>query len=166
LPFQIESLSDANREVAARLLREYSIEFDPADFYSHLDAAEHELAVWMNKMYDEVIAGERYYWLAYDEGEIIGFVTFRLEHGWLDGSKYGKLDEFYIVPTARKSGRGRELAQMAFVEMARQGMSGVHLGVLISNERGLAFWQSLGLKINHYELRMPLTAPTEEEAAL
>jgi ribosomal protein S18 acetylase RimI-like enzyme len=166
LPIQIESLSAANRALAELLLREYSIEFDPADFYSHLAAAEHELAVWMDKMYEEVMAGERYYWLAYDEGELIGFVTFRLQHGWLDGSKYGKLDEFYIVPLARKGGRGRELAGIAFAEMAQEGAHGVQLGVLLNNERGLAFWQSLGLKINHYELRMPLVVSTEGVAKL
>lgn len=156
MTLQIETLSEANRVIAARLLREYSIEFDPDDFYTHLDAAKHELVSWMDKMYAEAMAGERYYWLAYETGELIGFVTFRMEYGWLNGSKHGKLDEFYIMPLARRNGRGGELARMAFAEMAQQGAKGVELGVLLSNERGLAFWRSLGLKINHYILKMNL----------
>jgi ribosomal protein S18 acetylase RimI-like enzyme len=139
------------------MLRDYSIELDPADYHgqSEEDFA-HEIAYWLSKMYDEAMAGERYYWLAFDAGQPIGFISFRLLHGWFDGSQYGKLDEFYIAPSARGQGTGRELAQMAFTEMQRQGAGNVELGVLISNTSGLAFWQSIGLKVNHQVLRMPL----------
>jgi len=159
LPIQIEPINAANRDIAQQMLRDYSIELDPADYHGQSEANfAHEIAYWLNKMYDEAMAGERYYWLVFDERQPVGFVSFRMQQGWFDGSKYGKLDELYIVPQARGRGAGRKLAEMAFAEMQRQGAGNVELGVLISNISGLAFWQSIGLKVNHQVLKMSLKA--------
>ncbi len=157
MPITVEPISAANKGMAEQMLRDYSIELDPDDYDGRETAHEAELQQWLTKLYDEAITNQRNYWLAYNNGELIGFVVFRLKDSWWDPSrKYGQLNEFYILPSARGHGAGRELAELAFAAMQRQGAGNIELGVITSNTQGLAFWQSLGFTVDHYVLKMPL----------
>lgn len=156
MQIRIEPINEANLEWAGAMLRDYSIELEPDDYNGREEAHAADVGKWLDKMYAEAAEGKIVYWLAYHDDAPLGFVVFATKESDWDGRPYGKLHEFYILPAMRGGGNGRALAQLAFDEMAQRGATNVELGVLLSNVGGLAFWQSLGVKINHYVLSMPL----------
>jgi len=151
LSLDIQPFAVSDLPVAEAMLRDYSRELEPHNF------DEGDLQKWFALIQSNVAEGKWHYWLAHQQGAAVGFVIFLVSGTWFDpAAKIGNLEEFYIVPAARGQGLGRELALAAFAALAAQGATSLRLGVLASNTTGLAFWQSLGLKVQHQVLTMPL----------
>ncbi|MBS1251178.1 MAG: Mycothiol acetyltransferase [Anaerolineales bacterium] len=87
------------------------------------------------------------------DGERIGFVNLRVHEHWHDPSfLIGSVAEFYIRPSWRRQGYGRELAQRAIDFLWEQDVDQIELEVLYGNDRALAFWGVLGFEIAKYKL--------------
>jgi ribosomal protein S18 acetylase RimI-like enzyme len=89
---------------------------------------------------------DRPYW-ALLAGERVGFVTL---------SRNGQsayIDDFYVVPAARRQGLGRQIAQALATLFDGDGVTLVELSVRRDNPRALAFWEALGFRIASYRLR-------------
>jgi ribosomal protein S18 acetylase RimI-like enzyme len=89
---------------------------------------------------------DRPYW-ALRSGERVGFVTL---------SRNGQsayIDDFYVVPAARRQGLGRQIVQALSTHFDRDGVTLVELSVRRDNPRALAFWEAMGFRIASYRLR-------------
>lgn len=89
---------------------------------------------------------DRPYW-ALRPGERVGFVTL---------SRSGQsayIDDFYIIPSARRQGLGRKVLQALMARFDREGVTLVELSVRRDNPRALAFWEAMGFRIASYRLR-------------
>jgi ribosomal protein S18 acetylase RimI-like enzyme len=127
---------------------------------SDIDLAE--LMLWVRRQFDLALKGERYFWLAYDGEQFVGFTMFAVfENPIALSKKSGLLMDFYIVPEMRRQRWGHELAERAFHAMQQAGAGSVELDVLRDNQRGLAFWQNLGLETQRYRMKLPLANDTK-----
>ena len=92
--------------------------------------------------------GEPYRWLQLlkYEGDCIGFVHAKIDHD--DRPGWGYILEFYIVPSKRRSGWGRELFNHIVGILRQEGIREVWL---TSNADAQAFWCSLGFKVTREE---------------
>ncbi len=116
-----------------------------------------DMMPWLRSQFDLGLQGLRYIWFAYDDERLVGSTMFVVYENYPGSSnKFGILMDFFIVPEARRQGWGQELARAAFAKMQAEGADNVELNVLPDNQRGLAFWQSLGLHTHHLGLKMPL----------
>jgi ribosomal protein S18 acetylase RimI-like enzyme len=79
--------------------------------------------------------------LAEDDEGPAGYVRFGLR-----GGSAWHLATAYVRPRARRQGVLRELLRHGLEEGRRRGAQSVSLEVLLSNELGLAAWQSLGFR--------------------
>lgn len=89
---------------------------------------------------------DRPYW-ALRTGERVGFVTF---------SRNGEsayIDDFYVLPGARRQGLGRAIVQALAAFFDRDGVTLIELSVRRDNPRALAFWEAMGFRIASYRLR-------------
>ncbi|MCL4860748.1 MAG: GNAT family N-acetyltransferase [Caldilineaceae bacterium] len=89
---------------------------------------------------------DRPYW-ALRAGERVGFVTL---------SRNGQsayIDDFYIVPGARRQGLGRRVLQAITARFDSECVTLIELSVRLDNPRGLAFWEAMGFRIASYRLR-------------
>lgn len=92
--------------------------------------------------------GDRRFWWAEHHGERIGFCVFIIgPHWYRQDVTDGYVDEFYIVPEARRGGAGRALAQAMLAEFRRHNVREIRLSVLRRNTRAAAFWSSLGFAV-------------------
>ena len=89
---------------------------------------------------------DRPYW-ALRSGERVGVVTL---------SRNGQsvyIDDFYVVPAARRQGLGRQIVQALSTHFDRDGVTLIELNVRRDNPRALAFWEAMGFRIASYRLR-------------
>ncbi|HLZ70328.1 MAG TPA: GNAT family N-acetyltransferase [Dehalococcoidia bacterium] len=92
--------------------------------------------------------GGRHFWWAERAGRRIGFCVFIVgPHWYRQDITDGYVDEFYIVPEARRDGAGRALAEAMLAEFRRHGVREIRLSVLRRNSRAAAFWSSLGFAV-------------------
>lgn len=88
--------------------------------------------------------GRRFWWVDVD-GRHAGFCVFTIRSHWYRRDVTdGYVDEFYIAPSARRTGVGQAVGRMMLEEFRRQGVRQVELSVLSRNARAAAFWTSLG----------------------
>src|SRR6478752_9934721 len=65
---------------------------------------------WLDNIYSQALAGERYLWLAQVGDERIGFCSFRVTPFFRGSTdRLMVIQDFYVVPSARGRGFGREL---------------------------------------------------------
>lgn len=103
--------------------------------------------------------GDHTFWWADLDGRHAGFCVFSVEQHWYRRDLTdGYVDEFYVEPSFRRRGVGRELAQAMLAELRRAGVREIGLSVLRRNERAQAFWRSLGFGLAMY--RMAMQEPT------
>ncbi len=88
--------------------------------------------------------GQRFCWAELD-GRRIGFCVFTVGHHWYRHDlTHGYIDEFYVLPEARRGGIATALAHLVLDEMRRLGVRQCELSVLPRNAPGRALWESLG----------------------
>lgn len=83
------------------------------------------------------------------DGHLIGFVSFSVEQE----RKTAYIDDFYILPEARRQGNGTALLQALYRHFDEIGVECVELSVRRDNPRGLAFWEAQGFRIGSYRMR-------------
>lgn len=83
------------------------------------------------------------------DGRRIGFVAFSLNHT----EHSAMIEDFYVVPEARRRGFGTELVNTLSVKLDQLGIELVELTVRRDTPQALAFWEAQGFRIAGYRLR-------------
>lgn len=85
-------------------------------------------------------------WLALANGEPVGFVSITLHGSPVPGSDRltGTIANLYVVPSVRRQGVGRALAQHAIAALRAVGAQHIELQFLIQNQAAARFWASVG----------------------
>ncbi len=85
-------------------------------------------------------------WLALANGTPVGFVSVTLHGSPIPGSERltGRIANLYVVPSVRRQGVGRALAQHAISALRAVGAAHVELQFLIQNQAAARFWAGLG----------------------
>lgn len=135
---------------------------DDLDLISHLYKQMYETigsseppAEWIINVYKQSIAGERSYWFALLEDEIVGFVDFKVMpfHSGSD-NKFARIFDLFIKPSVHRCGYGTQLARKVIKSVIEQGASSIELNVLPENKVAMQFWRSLGFNLQLYALQM------------
>ncbi len=143
------SVTEHDRATFERLYTEYLAELAPDD--------PHPPIGWLENVFSQALAGQRCLWLASCEAEIIGFVDFKMSP-FFPGSDdtFAFVHDFYVVHAQRRRGFGQALAHCIFTEAQRRGVSSTELSVAPYNANAMKFWQSVGFRLRHYSLEMPV----------
>lgn len=89
---------------------------------------------------------QRFCWLE-EDGKRAGFCVFTLSNHWYRGDvREGYVDEFFILPAARRNGAGRRAAEAILQVCREEGCRAVQLSVLKGNAPAQAFWKGLGFQ--------------------
>lgn len=112
---------------------------------------------WVNYVYEQSMSGERHYWLALLDSNIIGFVDFKVIP-FHQGSeqKFARIFDLFIKPSFHRCGYGTQLARKVINVVKEQGAITIEINVLPDNEPALRFWNSLGFNLHLYALQMSL----------
>ncbi len=124
------------------------------ELYEFLDSSPPPVE-WVTYVYEQSISGERNYWLALLESNIVGFVDFKVIP-FHQGSeqKFARIFDFFIRPSVQRGGYGTQLARKVISSAKEQGAINIEINVLPDNKAALAFWQSLGFSLHLYALQM------------
>lgn len=88
------------------------------------------------------------YWAVAD-GCRVGFVAYAVDAAKQSAS----IDDFYVVPEARRRGYGTAMVQAVYAQLDTHGVELVELDVRRDNPHALAFWEAQGFRIALYRLR-------------
>lgn len=112
---------------------------------------------WIDNLVSQALAGQRYLWLAETNGEVVSFCSFRINPFFPGAAdKYTEIQDFYITPSARCHGLGRELAHLVMQEAFTQRATSIELDVAAGNAGAMQFWQRIGFKLRIYSLEMAI----------
>lgn len=116
---------------------------------------------WLDNIYSQALAGQRYLWLARNGDEIVGFCSFRILPFFRGSSdKFTEIQDFYIVPPARGRGFGRQLAGLIMRKAIAQQAASVELDVAADNVSAMQFWERVGFKLRIYSMELKLPGPS------
>lgn len=122
-PAEVPLLASLNKQL--QIDEEHRLRMEIAEL-------EPRMAGWLQEEGYEAAMFER-------DGETIGYALFRREQDHV------YLKQFFICRPFRWQGLGRQAFEW-LVRHAWHDMPHVYLDVLVNNERGIAFWQSLGFQ--------------------
>jgi ribosomal protein S18 acetylase RimI-like enzyme len=114
-------------------------------------------AGWVDTIYSQALGGERYLWIAQMGQESVGFCSFRVMPFFRDAEEtFANVQDFYIVPSVRGRGLGRQLAKLVTRQVEELGAVSIELDVSADNAAGMQFWQRMGFKLRSFSLEMPI----------
>ena len=87
-------------------------------------------------------------WIILEGGQMIGYVVLTLGYSVEHGGRDGFIDDLYLVPEARGSGRGGRVLAFALAEAVALEIKTLHLEVEIVNERAHRVYQAAGFVEN------------------
>jgi ribosomal protein S18 acetylase RimI-like enzyme len=79
----------------------------------------------------------------------VGFVAYAVD----EARKSASINDFYVVPEARRRGYGAAMVQAVYAQLDQLGVELVELNVRRDNPQALAFWVAQGFRIALYRLR-------------
>ncbi|HAG82772.1 MAG TPA: hypothetical protein DCL61_16810 [Cyanobacteria bacterium UBA12227] len=126
------------------------------ELYEFLDSSPPPVE-WVNYVYEQSISGERNYWLALLDSNVVGFVDFKVIP-FHQGSeqKFARIFDFFIRPSVQRCGYGTQLARKVISSANEQGAINIEINVLPDNKPALDFWKSIGFSLHLYALQMNL----------
>jgi len=87
----------------------------------------------------------RVFW-GVSDGTPVGFISVSIS------GITAKINDFYVIPSRRRSGVGSFLLRSAIEVTDSLGIEQIDLNVRRDNPDALKFWESQGFMIGHYEL--------------
>lgn len=112
---------------------------------------------WVSYVYEQSMSGERHYWLALLDSNIIGFVDFKVISSHQGSEqKFARIFDFFIKPPFHRCGYGTQLARKVINSAKEQGAITIEINVLPDNKSALSFWKSLGFNLHLYALQISL----------
>lgn len=113
---------------------------------------------WLDNIFSQALGGQRYLWFAETSGGVVGFCTFKIIPFFRGAAdKFTDIQDFYIAPSARGRGLGRELAHLVMQEAVRQQATSIELDVAAGNSGAMEFWQRIGFKLRVYSMEMAVS---------
>ncbi|MBW4621385.1 MAG: GNAT family N-acetyltransferase [Cyanosarcina radialis HA8281-LM2] len=110
---------------------------------------------WVANVHKQSMSRERTYWFAFWNGDIVGFVDFKvMSFHPASQEKFARIFDLYVAPKFQRQGYGTQLARRAIAAATEQGARAIELNVLPNNQIALQFWQSLGFNLHLYCLQM------------
>ncbi|MBN2393459.1 MAG: GNAT family N-acetyltransferase [Anaerolineae bacterium] len=91
---------------------------------------------------DDIAANAEGIFVAVEDGEVIGYVTSRVDHD----SKIGWIPNLAVLPEYQQRGIGKDLIEMALTYMAESGMLYARIETLAHNTVGQHFYPSMGFE--------------------
>lgn len=79
----------------------------------------------------------------------MGFVAYAVD----EARKSASINNFYVVPEARRRGYGAAMVQAVYTQLDQLGVELVELNVRRDNPQALAFWEAQGFRIALYRLQ-------------
>lgn len=96
--------------------------------------------------------------------DLLGFISFSLEHGGYDRDRRrGVIENLYVVPAHRGEGVGAALLDAAERALAESGAETIALEALVDNERAREFYQTHGYDPHRIELTKPVKSGSSSE---
>jgi mycothiol synthase len=132
----VRPLGDGDAEAVRSLLNEAFAE-DP--FHAELSPAAFRESYLGGRGFDPAL-----WWLAWDEGELAGFMLAFPEHA---GDRVGWLETLAVRPRWRRHGLGEALMRAAIRELHARGFRSVGLGVDGSNHGAVRLYERLGFRV-------------------
>jgi len=102
------------------------------------------------------------------EGQVVGYVlgsVIDLHPDLFERREAGFIADLFVAPAHRRQGIARRLVETLNAWFAAQGVQMVEWSVAAANAEGLRFWEALGGQPIMVQMRMPLSAPDEKNAA-
>ena len=91
---------------------------------------------------DDITANAEGIFVAVENGEVIGYVTSRVDHD----SKIGWIPNLAVLPEYQQRGIGKNLIETALIYMAEAGMLYARIETLAHNTVGQHFYPSMGFE--------------------
>jgi GNAT superfamily N-acetyltransferase len=109
----------------------------------------HRMAEWLRADYDAAIAEDR--------GTNVGYALFRRD------ADYFYLRQIFVRAESRRRGIGRSLFEW-LLQNAWQAVPRIRIDVLVGNEGGRRFWESIGFRVYclTMEMETPINRGTEQ----
>lgn len=89
---------------------------------------------------DDIAANADGVFVAVENGEVVGYVTSRVDHD----SKIGWIPNLAVLPEYQQRGIGKDLIEIALVYMAEAGMLYARIETLAHNAVGQHFYPNMG----------------------
>jgi len=83
------------------------------------------------------------------QGHGVGFIAYAVDAA----KKSASIDDFFVVPEARRRGYGAAMVQVVYAQLDTLGVELVELNVRRDNPHTLAFWEVQGFRIALYRMR-------------
>lgn len=149
MPIDIRPIALDDISFVEQLAYNYNYELDPQE------TRKEAVSRWIASVSQQTFDGKHFFWLAWVEKQIAGFVSFQMRTNPFTQQTYGFIEDLYIAPPFRRRGYAEQLARAAFGEISQRGAGQIQLEVLANNQSAFAFWQKLGLLVHHHVLTMP-----------
>ena len=113
-----------------------------------------QIRYMLDRMYNETKIGEaitdpeQAFWLAEENGKVLGFCG--IEHGY-SGQDITRIHKLYILPETQGSGLGKILMDHVESEAKKHGSTKLHLNVNKQN-KAVGFYQKHGFVIDYEEV--------------
>ena len=91
---------------------------------------------------DDIAANAEGIFVAVENGEVIGYVTSRVDHD----SKIGWIPNLAVLPEYQQHGIGKDLIETALIYIAEAGMLYTRIETLAHNTVGQHFYPSMGFE--------------------
>lgn len=142
---QLERVQPSERERFRQMAEAYWQELMPhADVLQNAERRER----YFQEEFTWASSNQHPYWAIVD-GQLVGFVSFSVDQE----RKTAYINDFYIIPAARRQGNGATMLQALHRKFDEMGIECVELSVRRDNPRGLAFWEAQGFRIGSYRMR-------------
>lgn len=132
---------DALKEITATCFDSVSIDHNIEKMFGEIDGKSWQ---WRKVRHidADVAANADGIFVAEEDGEVVGYVTARVDYG----SKIGWVPNISVHPRHQKRGVGRKLLQRALDYFRAEGMQIARIETLEQNEVGQRFYPQMGFR--------------------
>jgi ribosomal protein S18 acetylase RimI-like enzyme len=124
------------------------------EVYEFIDSSPSPVE-WVTYVYEQPMSGDRNYWLALLDSNIVGFVDFKvIPFHQSSEQKFARIFDFLIRPSVQQCGCGTQLVRKVISSAKEQGAISLEINVLPDKKTALAFLGSLGFSLHLYTLQM------------
>lgn len=141
----------ADLPVVVQMMHDFFAEFDyPFDFTVREEQVE------------QVLAENKYgtIYICQMDNQLIGYQFIANTYSFEFGGKVAYLDEYYIIPAVRKTGKGKQFIQLLQEELKQEGFASLRLEVEDYNEKAIQLYKSTGFTA--HQTRFLMTCPLEK----
>jgi len=91
-------------------------------------------------------------WLVFDAGMAVGYIVLCFGYSLEFLGRDAFLDEFYLMPSHRGRGWGRQTFEFVIAQARQQGIRAMHLEVVQKNAAAYEFYRKVGFRDREHRL--------------